>query len=104
MKNNQCDNIFNHMIIFIITTYLFTEIVMNNTYLTTEQLSERIHYHPRTIRVDLLDKHLFEGIHYIRAFGRKKYLFIWEEIEKTMCEQSDITIKIPTAQGVDNAS
>lgn len=68
---------------------------MNNTYLTTEQLAERIHYHPRTIRADLLDKHLVEGIHYVRAFGKRKYLFIWEEVEKTMCEKTFNNIKMP---------
>ncbi len=71
---------------------------MSKTYITTEQLSERIHYHPRTIRVQLLDKHLFEGIHYIRAFGGRKYLFIWEEVEKTMCEKTDEAIQMPIAQ------
>jgi hypothetical protein len=72
--------------------------IMSQTYITTEQLAERIHYHPRTIRVELLNKHLFEGIHYIRAFGRRRYLFIWEEVEKTMCQQSDIAIKMPDVE------
>ena len=57
---------------------------MTKTYITTDQLAERIQYHPRTIRVELLDKHLLEGQHYIRAFGKRKFLFIWEEVEKTM--------------------
>jgi hypothetical protein len=70
---------------------------MSKTYITTDQLAERIQYHPRTIRVELLDKHLFEGQHYIRAFGKRKYLFIWEEVEKTMCSQSDINISMPLA-------
>ena len=51
------------------------------TYLTTEQLSERIHYDARSIRNMLLDAYLFEGRHYIRPFGRRKILFIWETIE-----------------------
>lgn len=71
---------------------------MSQTYITTEQLAERIQYHPRTIRVELLDTHLFEGIHYIRAFGRRRYLFIWEEVEKTMCKQSDEAIKMPDVE------
>lgn len=71
---------------------------MSHTYITTEQFAERIHYHPRTIRVELLNRHLFEGIHYIRAFGRRRYLFIWEEVEKTMCQQSDIAIKMPDVE------
>ena len=60
-----------------------------NTYLSTEQLSERIHYTPRTIRNELLDSCLFEGRHYIRPFNRRKILFIWENIETDMLNQDD---------------
>lgn len=59
------------------------------TYLSTEQLSERIHYTPRTIRNELLDSCLFEGRHYIRPFNRRKILFIWENIESDMLSQDD---------------
>ncbi|GAA0834161.1 hypothetical protein GCM10009112_23840 [Marinomonas arenicola] len=55
-----------------------------NTYLTTEQLAERIHYNVRTIRNDLVDSCLFEGRHYIRPFNRRKILFIWENVEQDM--------------------
>ena len=51
---------------------------MSETYLTTEQLAERIHYDPRTIRTRLKDAVLLEGVHYIRPFGGRKILFIWE--------------------------
>lgn len=57
---------------------------LNKTYLTTDQLSERIHYTSRTIRNELLDACLIEGKHYIRPFGRRKILFIWETIEADM--------------------
>lgn len=57
---------------------------MDNTYLTTEELSERIKYNPRTIRTTLKDNVLIEGIHYIRPFGKRKVLYIWEQIEKDM--------------------
>ena len=40
---------------------------MTHTYLTTEQLSERIHYDARTIRTRLKDAVLLEGIHYFRV-------------------------------------
>jgi hypothetical protein len=53
-------------------------------YLTTEQLADRIHYTARTIRNELLDSCLFEGRHYVRPFGRRKILFIWEAIEADM--------------------
>ena len=52
------------------------------TYLTTEQLATRIHYDVRTIRDRLKDSVLLEGVHYIRPFGGRKLLFIWETIEK----------------------
>lgn len=55
---------------------------MNDTYLTTDQLAERIHYDARTIRTRLKDAVLLEGVHYIRPFGGRKLLFIWESIER----------------------
>ena len=57
---------------------------MTRTYLTTEELSDRIKYDPRTIRNCLKDSVLLEGIHYIRPFGGRKILFIWEQIEQDM--------------------
>lgn len=61
---------------------------MNETYLTTEQLAERIHYNPRTIRDRLKDSVLLEGVHYIRPFGGRKLLFLWENIQRDIGEQS----------------
>ncbi len=57
---------------------------MNFTYLTTKELSERIHYNERTIRNQLKDSVLLEGVHYIRPFGGRKILFVWERIEEDM--------------------
>jgi hypothetical protein len=42
----------------------------------------RIKYDPRYIREHLKDRILIKGIHYIQPFGRRKILFIWNEIEK----------------------
>lgn len=67
---------------------------MSNTYLTTDQLAQRIHYNARTIRNELVDSCLFEGQHYIRPFGRRKMLFIWEQIEKDMISLSDDSIAL----------
>lgn len=67
---------------------------MENTYLTTDQLAERIHYTARTIRNELVDSCLFEGKHYIRPFGRRKILFIWESIESDMLACSDDSIAL----------
>ena len=57
---------------------------MNQTYLTTDELSARIKYDPRTIRDRLKDSVLLEGVHYIRPFGGRKILYIWENIEQDM--------------------
>ena len=55
---------------------------MGTTYLTTEQLAERIQYDVRTIRDRLKDSVLFEGVHYIRPFGGRKLLFVWDAIQR----------------------
>jgi hypothetical protein len=57
---------------------------MSLTYLTTAELSERIKYDARTIRNQLKDSVLLEGIHYIRPFGGRKILYLWEKIEADM--------------------
>ncbi len=71
------------------------------TYLTTEELSERIKYDCRTIRQNLKDSVLLEGKHYIKPFGRRKILFLWEEVEKTMLagSRSCEVLTIPMANG-----
>ncbi len=60
------------------------------TYLTTDELSELIKYDPRTIRERLKDSVLLEGVHYIRPFGGRKILYIWEKIEKDMAKAPSI--------------
>jgi hypothetical protein len=69
---------------------------MTVTYLTTEQLAARIHYDTRTIRNRLKDSVLLEGIHYIRPFGRRKLLYIWESIERDLGKASAKALGIPT--------
>ena len=61
---------------------------MSLTYLTTDELSERIKYNPRTIRTSLKDSVLFEGRHYIKPFGGRKTLYLWENIEEDMAKVS----------------
>lgn len=73
---------------------------MSATYLTTEQLSERIHYDVRTIRDRLKDSVLLEGVHYIRPFGGRKLLFLWEVIERDIHTASTAQAPlIPMANG-----
>lgn len=72
---------------------------MSMTYLTTEELSGRIKYDSRTIRERLKDSVLLEGIHYIRPFGGRKILYIWEAVERDMRTVSSASISIPMANG-----
>ena len=61
---------------------------MTHTYLTTEELSDRIKYDVRTIRERLKDSVLLEGVHYLRPFGGRKILYVWETIEEDMRQAS----------------
>jgi hypothetical protein len=74
------------------------EVYMSLTYLTTDGLSDRIHYDQRTIRERMVDSVLIEGIHYIRPFGGRKMLFIWEHIERDMMAPVS-SLGIPMANG-----
>ncbi len=70
------------------------------TYLTTAELSSRIKYDTRTIRESLKDSVLIEGRHYIRPFGGRKTLYIWEAIEQDMAKRSSgSSLAIPMANG-----
>jgi len=63
-------------------------LTINKTYLTTDELSARIKYDARTIRERLKDSVLLEGVHYIRPFGGRKILYLWEVIEEEMLNHS----------------
>jgi len=71
----------------------------SNVYLTTTELSQRIKYDTRTIRERLKDSVLIEGIHYIRPFGGRKILYIWDAIQKDMVKFSKNTMAIPMSNG-----
>lgn len=73
---------------------------MSQTYLTTEELSELIKYDSRTIRSHLKDSVLHEGVHYIRPFGGRKILYIWEAIQKDMAAASRKATSIPLTSGI----
>jgi hypothetical protein len=74
--------------------------VSESTYLTTDELSARIKYDPRTIRERLKDSVLLEGVHYIRPFGGRKILYVWEAIRRDMAIPSTVTsAAIPMATG-----
>jgi hypothetical protein len=73
---------------------------MSTTYLTTDELSARIKYDVRTIRERLKDSVLLEGTHYVRPFGGRKILFVWEAIERDMrLASADSVMGLPMANG-----
>lgn len=74
---------------------------MDCTFLTTEELASRIKYDARTIRQQLKDSVLIEGTHYIRPFGRRKILYIWEAIQEEMLQTAprQQAVAIPMANG-----
>ncbi len=69
------------------------------TYLTTAELARVIKYDPRTIREQLKDRVLLEGIHYIRPFGGRKILYIWEAIQRDLALPGPEREVIPMANG-----
>lgn len=69
------------------------------TYLTTEELALLLKYDARTIRNKLKDKVLIEGTHYIRPFGGRKILYIWETIQRDLQVKVNKQQAIPMANG-----
>ena len=57
---------------------------MNNTLLTANELANRIKFSSAYISHGLKDTVFLESIHYIRPFGGRKVLYIWEAIEQEM--------------------
>lgn len=73
---------------------------MSQTFLTTDELAARIKYEPRYIRETLNDAVFIEGVHYIRPFGGRKILYLWEIIEEEMLRQAPaLAPAIPLARG-----
>lgn len=76
---------------------------MTTELLTTEELSARIKYDPRTIRERLKDSVLLEGVHYVRPFGGRKILFVWEAIYEDIMarapQRATSAMAIPMANG-----
>jgi len=73
---------------------------MSQTYLTTDELSARIKYDARTIRERLKDSVLLEGKHYVRPFGGRKILYLWENIERDMAVSISVDrLSLPMANG-----
>lgn len=60
-----------------------------STYLTARELADRIKYKPNVINNMLKDSVLLEGIHYVRPFGRRKVLYLWEAVELAMLKGTE---------------
>jgi len=56
------------------------------TYMTSEQLAEKLSYTTRYVRNVLTPEVFIEGRHYVRPFGRRRILYLWENIEADMFE------------------
>ena len=69
------------------------------TCLDTKELARRTGYGERTIRNTLVDVVLISRVHYIRPFGRRKLLFLWENILRDMVRWQDRRVSIPMANG-----
>lgn len=72
---------------------------MKLTFIDPDELAGRLHYKRETIMRTKLDTVLIESIHYIRPFGGKKVLFIWENIERDLLAGALSNATIPMANG-----
>ena len=54
------------------------------TYLSAEQLSQRIPYCPRYITEVLKEREFIEGVQYVRPFNGRRVVYLWEPIEELM--------------------
>ncbi|MBP6006473.1 MAG: hypothetical protein KA740_02140, partial [Rhodoferax sp.] len=63
--------------------------MIEQTYLTTDELSAKIKYDSRTIRDRLKDSVLLEGRHYIRPFGGRKVSAQPTHLERTTLISQD---------------
>ncbi|MBU2320546.1 hypothetical protein MSP8887_00576 [Marinomonas spartinae] len=73
-----------------------------STYLTAQELGNRIKYHPKYINDVLRDNVFIEGKHYIRPFNARKVLYLWEAIEEQMmtsARENEVDDLIPMASG-----
>lgn len=73
-----------------------------SNYLTATELSERIKFNPKYISQVLRDTVFIEGRHYVRPFGGRKILYLWDAIEAEMLKTGRVGTDgdlIPMARG-----
>ena len=75
------------------------EVFMQNTLLNAKQLSQRIMFSASYINHSLKDNVFIEGIHYIRPFGGRKILYIWQAIEKELYKPASTEFIVPMTKG-----
>jgi len=68
-------------------------------YITVEELAERTTFAKDTITRGHIARCLVEGIHFVRPFGGKKKLYIWENIERDMYQGFKKGAQVPMAKG-----
>ena len=72
----------------------------NYTYLSAAQLAQRIPYSKRYIAEVLKDSIFEQGVHYIRPFGGRRVVYLWEPIEELLLtSRQHEDIGIPMAGG-----
>lgn len=69
------------------------------TFYSASQLSAHIPYDARYINNVIRDKYFIEGKHYVRPFGGRKILYIWEIIKKDILENKFDECLIPLSSG-----
>ena len=69
-------------------------------YLNTEITAKRLGYSTRYFRNTIVKNSLIENVHYIRGFGGRKLIFIWERVEEELLsEVISNKFTIPLASG-----
>ena len=56
----------------------------NYTYLSAAQLAQRIPFSKRYIAEVMKDSVFEQGVHYIRPFGGRRVVYLWEPIEEVL--------------------
>lgn len=72
------------------------------TFLTVEELAARTSYSESTILRGHIARSLVDGVHFVRPFGGKRKLYIWEAIESEMLNpinHPNNKISIPMTNG-----
>lgn len=70
-----------------------------HTYISVNEAARRLNFSARYFRNIVLRRDLVEGTHYIRAFGGRKILILWDALEEELLKTSEQLAAIPMASG-----